>query len=68
MTWSEKSGDAFRGNGKLRPEQEEIRQLREENRRLKIEKDIFKKSAANSTGLCNTPLNLSSGDKKLRGC
>ena len=25
------AGDAFRGNGELRPEQEELRQLREEN-------------------------------------
>ena len=27
---------AFRGNGRLTPEQEEIRRLREENKRLKI--------------------------------
>ena len=33
-------GQAFRGNGKLTPEQTEIRQLKEENRRLKMEKDI----------------------------
>ncbi len=37
--------DAFRGKGKLRPEQEEIRQLREENKRLKMEKEILKKAA-----------------------
>ena len=37
-------GHAFRGNGKLTPEQAEIRQLREENRRLKMEKDILKKA------------------------
>ena len=37
-------GQAFRGNGKLTPEQAEIRQLKEENRRLKIEKDILKKA------------------------
>jgi hypothetical protein len=36
-------GHAFRSNGKLTPEQAEIRQLREENRRLKMEKDILKK-------------------------
>ncbi len=35
---------AFRGNGKLTPEQEEIRQLREENKRLKMEKEILKKA------------------------
>jgi transposase len=37
-------GQAFRGNGKLTPEQAEIRRLREENRRLKMEKDILKKA------------------------
>jgi transposase len=37
-------GQAFRGNGKLTAEQLEIRQLREENRRLKMEKDILKKA------------------------
>ena len=37
-------GQAFRGNGKLIAEQLEIRQLREENRRLKMEKDILKKA------------------------
>ena len=36
---------AFRGNGKLTPEQLELRQLREENRRLKMEQDILKKAA-----------------------
>ncbi|OCH99151.1 transposase [Legionella jamestowniensis] len=39
-------GDAFRGNGKLTAEQLELRQLREENRRLKMEKEILKKAAA----------------------
>ena len=34
---------AFRGNGKLTPEQEEIRRLREENKRLKMEKQLLKK-------------------------
>ncbi len=37
-------GQAFRGNGKLNPEQAEIRRLKEENRRLKMEKDILKKA------------------------
>lgn len=36
---------AFRGNGKLSPEQAEIRQLKEENKRLKMEKEILKKAA-----------------------
>lgn len=39
-------GQAFRGNGKLTAEQLEIRQLREENRRLRMEKEILKKAAA----------------------
>ena len=37
-------GQAFRGNGKLTPEQAEIRRLKEENRRLKMEKEILKKA------------------------
>jgi len=37
-------GQAFRENGKLTTEQLELRQLREENRRLKMEKDILKKA------------------------
>jgi transposase len=40
----EDDGQAFRGNGKLTPEQEEIRRLKEENRRLKVEKEILKKA------------------------
>jgi transposase len=37
-------GQAFRGNGKLTPEQFELRQLREENKCLKMERDILKKA------------------------
>jgi transposase len=33
---------AFPGNGRLASEQEELRQLREENKRLKMERDILK--------------------------
>jgi transposase len=39
-------GHAFRGNGKLTPEQLELRQLKEENRKLKMEREILKKAAA----------------------
>jgi len=39
------NGQAFRGQGKLTEEQAEIRRLREENKRLKMEKDILKKAA-----------------------
>lgn len=43
---SENKETAFRGNGKLTEEQLEIRRLREENRRLKLEKEILKKATA----------------------
>ena len=36
------AGDAFRGRGKLKQEQEELRQLREEVKRLNMEKEILK--------------------------
>ena len=38
-------GQAFRGNGKLTSEQLEMRRLWEENKRLKMEKEILKKAA-----------------------
>lgn len=38
------NGQAFRGNGKLTPEQEEIRRLRVENRQLKLERQILKEA------------------------
>lgn len=37
---------AFPGNGKLTPEQEELRALRREVTKLKAERDILKKAAA----------------------
>jgi len=37
---------AFRGNGKLTPEQAELRRLRAENRQLKLEREILKKATA----------------------
>jgi transposase len=43
--YKEDEGNAFRGKGKLRAEDEEIRQLREEVKRLKMEKEILKKAA-----------------------
>ena len=42
----EDQGDAFPGHGKLTPEQQRIRELEEENRRLRMEKDILKKATA----------------------
>jgi transposase len=38
--------EAFRGNGHRTAEQDELRRLREENRRLKQERDILVKAAA----------------------
>ena len=42
--YEEDEGQSFRGNGKLTTAQAELRRLREENRRLKMEKDILKKA------------------------
>ncbi len=41
---SEDSG-AFRGNGKLSPEQQEIRELKSKVKRLELEKEILKKAS-----------------------
>jgi transposase len=35
---------AFPGNGRLTPEQDELRQLRDEVKRLRMERDILKKA------------------------
>ncbi len=40
----DEDGQAFRGNGKLTPEQEEIRKLRSQVKNLKMEKEILKKA------------------------
>jgi transposase len=37
---------AFPGNGRMSPDQEEIKRLREENKRLLMEREILKKAAA----------------------
>jgi transposase len=42
----ESGESAFQGNGKLTADQERIRELEAENRRLKMEKDILKKATA----------------------
>ena len=42
-----KEGDqAFAGNGKLSADQEELSRLRQENRQLRMERDILKKATA----------------------
>ena len=46
--WKKKSEegkiDPFPGKGRLSPEDEELRQLRRENKRLRMERDILKKA------------------------
>ena len=42
--FNQDDGQAFRGNGMLTAQQEELRRLREENKRLKMEKEILKKA------------------------
>lgn len=42
---NKEDGQAFRGQGRLTEEQAELRRLREENKRLKMEKEILKKAA-----------------------
>ena len=37
---------AFPGSGHLTPQEDELRRLREENTRLKMERDILKKATA----------------------
>jgi len=37
-------GQAFRGNGKLTPEQDEIRKLKSQVKRLEMEREILKKA------------------------
>ncbi len=39
-------GQACRGNGKLTPDQEEIRKLKAQVKRLEMERDILKKATA----------------------
>ncbi len=48
--WKKKSAegkiDPFPGKGRLSPEDDELRQLRRENKRLRMERDILKKAVA----------------------
>ena len=43
---SKEREDAFRGNGKLTPDQLELRRLQAENRQLRMEREILKKATA----------------------
>jgi len=38
------AGSAFRGSGKLKPQDEELRQVREQLRRVTMERDLLKKT------------------------
>ena len=42
--YNKDDGQAFRGNGRLTTEQEEIRKLQSQVKRLEMEKDILKKA------------------------
>ena len=42
----DEDGQAFRGNGKLTPEQEEIKKLRAQIKQLEMEREILKKATA----------------------
>jgi len=42
---ADNNDQAFRGNGKLTPEQQEIRRLKIENKQLKLEWQILKEAA-----------------------
>lgn len=42
----ESGSSSFQGQGKLTPDQQRIKELEAENRRLKMEKDILKKATA----------------------
>ena len=42
---ADNNGQAFRGNGKLTQDQEEIRRLKIENKQLKLERQILKEAA-----------------------
>jgi len=43
---SNEQEDAFRGNGRLTPDQLELRRLQAENRQLRMEREILKKATA----------------------
>ena len=44
--FEQEGNNAFPGNGKLSPADDEVRRLIEENRRLRMERDILKKATA----------------------
>ena len=50
------SQQAFPGQGQMKPEQAELARLRREVLKLKAERDILKKAAVGSSGVCNSYL------------
>jgi transposase len=44
-TLVQEGAHAFPGHGRLRPDQEELQRLRQENKRLRMEREILKKAA-----------------------
>jgi transposase len=42
---AQQGANAFSGNGRLSPAQEELHRLRQENKRLRMEREILKKAA-----------------------
>src|SRR4051794_26763607 len=62
---SSKKGERSPASSLSLSEHEELLRLRKENVKLKMEKEILKKAAADSMGHCNTSFNLSDGDRKL---
>ena len=48
------SQQAFPGQGQMKPEQAELARLRREVIKLKAKRDILKKAAVGSSGVCNS--------------
>jgi transposase len=46
VAFEDQGTEAFPGNGRLGAEQEELRRLRSDNKRLLVEREILKKAAA----------------------
>lgn len=53
--------DAFPGLGRQKVQDAEIARLRKEVAKLKMERDILKKAALDSTGHCNAAFSVSAG-------
>jgi len=53
----DQDGQAFRGNGKLTPKQEEIRKLKAQVRTLEMERNFLKEATEDSSQQSNTLFN-----------